>query len=167
MTNHRLKLLNEIGFHWAKHKGQVSWDHRYQELCEFHRKNGHCIVPTKYRENKALGRWVSTQRAQLKEWKRGDETFMTQERYDKLCALGFHFELLPSKKKSDDGSVNSNIVPQEESSTSAENNPQSDAIGISQQTDTSNVTQFTDVIGLTHDMDTMNLPYEKDKVSEV
>jgi hypothetical protein len=100
MTEHRLSLLDQVGFHWAKHKGQVSWDQKYKELWDFHHKHGHCNVPTKFRENSALGRWISTQRAQLKEWKRGEKTSMTQERYEKLCALDFQFERLASKKKS-------------------------------------------------------------------
>jgi hypothetical protein len=102
MTEHRLSLLDQVGFHWAKHKGQVSWDQKYKELWDFHHTHGHCNVPTKFRENSALGRWISTQRAQLKEWKRGEKTSMTQERYEKLCALDFQFERLASKKKSSD-----------------------------------------------------------------
>lgn len=102
LTDHRVKLLDEAGFQWAKHKGDVSWDQHYQELNEFYLQNGHCNVPTKYPENKSLGRWVSTQRSQMKKWKRGSYSLMTNERYEKLCKLGFHFELLPSKKKEAD-----------------------------------------------------------------
>ena len=102
MTDHRLELLDQAGFHWAKHKGQVSWDQKYDELCEFHQAHGHCNVPTKYRENSALGRWISTQRAQMKEWRRGEKTSMTQERYSKLCALDFQFERLKSNRKDGD-----------------------------------------------------------------
>lgn len=103
MTEHRLALLNQIGFHWAKHKGQVSWDQKYRELCDFYKKYKHSNVPTKYKENQALGRWISTQRAQLKEWKRGEKTSMTQERFDKLCKLDFQFERLTTKRRPEEG----------------------------------------------------------------
>ena len=43
MTDRRLALLDKAGFHWAKHKGQVSWDQKYQELKTFYEKNGKSI----------------------------------------------------------------------------------------------------------------------------
>jgi hypothetical protein len=55
-------------------------------------------VPTKYRENSALGRWICAQRSQRKKWKRGEKTLMTQERYDKLVALDFDFDPMASKR---------------------------------------------------------------------
>lgn len=91
MSEHRMALLDEMGFQWAKQKGQASWDEKYYALRDFFEKHGHCNVPTKYRDNSALGRWMSTQRFQWKEWKRGEKTSMTQERYEKLCALNFQF----------------------------------------------------------------------------
>jgi hypothetical protein len=92
MTKYRLAKLNEAGFSWAKQKGDVSWDSKYAELCAFRHKYGHCLVPTKYTHNTALGRWISTQRAQAKEWMQGRKTHMTKERYDKLRDLNFQFE---------------------------------------------------------------------------
>jgi uncharacterized protein YbgA (DUF1722 family) len=40
------------------------WHIQYEKLVEFHRKNGHCIVPKRYEQDKykALGRWVDAQR---------------------------------------------------------------------------------------------------------
>jgi uncharacterized protein YbgA (DUF1722 family) len=39
------------------------WNKQYEKLVEFQRKNGHCIVPTKYHmEDVSLGTWVSWQR---------------------------------------------------------------------------------------------------------
>lgn len=99
MTKHRLEKLDQAGFHWAKQKGDVSWENKYAELCQFHEKHGHCLVPTKYTENSALGRWISTQRAQAKVWLRGGKSNMTKERYEKLCALNFQFDRLCSKEK--------------------------------------------------------------------
>lgn len=55
LTDHRVNLLDAVGFQWAKEKGDASWDHHYKELHEFYLQNHHCDVPTKYTKNKALG----------------------------------------------------------------------------------------------------------------
>jgi hypothetical protein len=44
---------------------QTKWQAMYQQLLEFRSKYGHCLVPNRYRENQALGAWVSTQRRQV------------------------------------------------------------------------------------------------------
>jgi uncharacterized protein YbgA (DUF1722 family) len=54
----RKELLDELGFAW----GGERWHKHYGQLVEFKRKNGHCLVPQKYQEDVALGRWVITQR---------------------------------------------------------------------------------------------------------
>ena len=66
MTMDRVRALESIGFTWAKRKGQHSWDSKFDELVDYKRRKGHANVPTKFEENKALGRWVSTQRSQFK-----------------------------------------------------------------------------------------------------
>jgi hypothetical protein len=38
------------------------WNKQYEKLVEFKRKNGHCLVPSKYEEDKVLGVWAVTQR---------------------------------------------------------------------------------------------------------
>jgi hypothetical protein len=35
---------------------------KYEQLVEFKRTNGHCMVPLKYEQDKSLGIWVSNQR---------------------------------------------------------------------------------------------------------
>jgi hypothetical protein len=66
----RKTILDEIGFAW---KGECAplaggdrrdkkWNRQYEQLVEFKRKNGHCMVPSKYEQDKALGKWVSFQR---------------------------------------------------------------------------------------------------------
>jgi uncharacterized protein YbgA (DUF1722 family) len=65
----RKELLDEIGFAW---KGDVAcysfkpddklWQKQYEQLVEFKRTNGHCMVPSKYEQDMSLGQWVSTQR---------------------------------------------------------------------------------------------------------
>jgi len=46
----------------AKPKGVRAWQNRCGELYEYLAQNGNANVPTKYKKNRALGRWVSTQR---------------------------------------------------------------------------------------------------------
>lgn len=42
MTEEKLEALNNIGFVWAKRKGQHSWDTKYRELREYKKINGDC-----------------------------------------------------------------------------------------------------------------------------
>jgi uncharacterized protein YbgA (DUF1722 family) len=55
-------LLNEIGFVLRVPNSAPSWQQQYEKLVEFQRKNGHCIVPQKYEDDKFLGKWVAKQR---------------------------------------------------------------------------------------------------------
>ena len=74
ITPYKLQALEQIGFVWAKRKGQPSWDARFAELKAYLEKHGDCNVPTKYNANPALGRWVSTQRSQYKQFQLLSET---------------------------------------------------------------------------------------------
>lgn len=96
MTLARIAALEKLGFEWAKRKGDHSWNSKYQELIEYKQEYGTVDVPTKYDQNRALGRWVSTQRSQYKAWKHDQETHMTHQRYEKLVKIGFRFDMLSS-----------------------------------------------------------------------
>jgi hypothetical protein len=48
LTTYKLQALDEVGFVWAKRKGQASWDLKFSELMAFRAIHGHCNVPTKY-----------------------------------------------------------------------------------------------------------------------
>jgi uncharacterized protein YbgA (DUF1722 family) len=73
-TNDKLRvdregLLDEIGFVWKVdkcppplHTDDPKWKNQYENLVEFKRKHGNCLVPKEYPEDKSLGRWVSRQR---------------------------------------------------------------------------------------------------------
>lgn len=102
MTEDRMNALERLGFSWAKRKGDYAWNERFGELLEFKQQFGHVNVPTKYDANKALGRWVSTQRSQAKLFLQGSRSHMTQDRYDSLQGIGFNFDM--SNKKEDDTS---------------------------------------------------------------
>ena len=65
MTDQRKAMLDEIGFVWDA-LGQ-SWNAHYEELREFRKVNGHCVVP---RSNGRLGAWVEKQRVEYKRYLR-------------------------------------------------------------------------------------------------
>ena len=64
----RKDLLDDIGFVWKvdfalwKADSNLQWNMKYAKLLEFKRKNGHCLVPKGYQQDKSLGKWVSAQR---------------------------------------------------------------------------------------------------------
>jgi Helicase associated domain len=93
MTPSKLRALEEVGFTWAKRKGQPSWDKRFRELLQYKDEHGDCSVPTKYAANPALGRWVSTQRSQYKLYRSGAKTQMTEHRMRQLGAIGFRWNM--------------------------------------------------------------------------
>jgi hypothetical protein len=102
---YKIRALESIGFEWAQPKGEAAWMRRYQELVEYKNQTGDCEVPTKYASNKALGRWVSSQRAEYKLWRMMNQhhhdsstkaqpaasKLLTPERVSMLDALGFRW----------------------------------------------------------------------------
>ena len=91
----------------AKRKGQACWDKKYAELVEYKDQNGDCNVPTKFKERRALGRWVSTQRSNyFKRYKRKiegrpqeslkEEELELTKRVQMLNELGFVWRMAPT-----------------------------------------------------------------------
>jgi uncharacterized protein YbgA (DUF1722 family) len=69
MRQDRKDLLDEIGFAWENSEEAHSykpddklWHRQFEKLIKFKQKNGHCMVPSIYEQDKSLGPWVSTQR---------------------------------------------------------------------------------------------------------
>jgi len=116
----RKKLLNELGFVWrvdtAKWKADMivahipgedkKWHQQYDKLLEFKRKNDHCIVPTKYKENKFLGGWVSNQR------RLNTKKKMRQDRKELLDELGFVWNVydLAARSSTTDDNVRGLVI---------------------------------------------------------
>jgi len=88
MSQLRIDLLNEIGFEWAGEKRDKFWHDRYHELVAFRAKHGTSRVPEKYDAAPQLHTWVSLQRRQLKIYKEGRTTKLTDERIRLLHEVG-------------------------------------------------------------------------------
>lgn len=81
ISQNRINALESIGFDWDPFA--YDWEIHFDELKEFQRENGHCIVPRSYNAGHKLGRWVGKQRMNF-----ANKT-LSQDRIDRLNALGF------------------------------------------------------------------------------
>lgn len=70
----------------VKTKKLKSWKTRYDELCEYRKSFGNCLVPTNYCE---LGHWVHHQRQYYKMYTTGKKGPMTRAKIDALESVGF------------------------------------------------------------------------------
>ena len=68
-------------------KGQ--WSIKYEELCDYRRRFGNCLVHYTFKENLPLARWVKRQRYQYKLMMEGKPSTMTEERVKALDTIGF------------------------------------------------------------------------------
>lgn len=64
---------------------EKQWEELYARLIEYKEKNGHCLVPNRYKEDKQLGLWVSTQRRNY----RVKNPTLTSARIARLEEIGF------------------------------------------------------------------------------
>ena len=87
MSEERLQLLNDMGFIWDSHN--ASWEEKFTQLVEYHKSFGHCNVSGKQTEHRPLCIWVKCQRRQRKFMEKNQKSTMTQERIERLDALGF------------------------------------------------------------------------------
>ena len=75
---------------WSQLLTSLSLPFPQNELLQYRERFGNSHVPTKYKDNTALGRWVSTQRAEYKKYQEGNaKTFMTDEKIRRLESIGF------------------------------------------------------------------------------
>jgi hypothetical protein len=80
LTQNQLKRLNSLEFCWSPHAEQ--WEKAFSALQQFHRKNGHCVVPKSYETNGLkLGAWVS----KLRQRKQN----LTKNYIKRLNSIGF------------------------------------------------------------------------------
>lgn len=65
------------------------WAEKFDELVEYRKLHGHCLVPHTFKENLPLARWVKRQRYQYKLLQEGKASTMTCERVAALEGIGF------------------------------------------------------------------------------
>mmetsp|Transcript_20655 Transcript_20655/g.38639 ORF Transcript_20655/g.38639 Transcript_20655/m.38639 type:complete len:310 (+) Transcript_20655:81-1010(+) len=88
VDSHKSEQEQAKDFQIHSHQSE-KWYGRYLELCEFHRKHGHSVVPYNYKELPALAWWVKRQRNQYKRKQEGQHHTLTVERQQMLEALDF------------------------------------------------------------------------------
>lgn len=105
LTDERIEALKRAGFVWDSHSNV--WEERFNELCEFKKKHGHCSITfDKHRtSNRALASWVKHQRRQHKLAKLGEPSHMTPERIAKLERIGFQWSVKHGRKPVSEHSV--------------------------------------------------------------
>ena len=78
-----------------------SWQERFEELCQYKEKHGHCVVPQQY---PFLGQWVKRQRRAYTFIQDGKPptvgNSLTEERIAKLKDIGFVFLTRKRPRKS-------------------------------------------------------------------
>lgn len=100
MTPGRVKLLEAVGFVWAtRDPRHVPWETRFEQLKEYQKTNGHCLIPIGHKDNPQLSNWVSTQRQEYKLLLNGRKSRITNERIQKLNEIGFVWEAHRGGKK--------------------------------------------------------------------
>jgi superfamily II DNA or RNA helicase len=88
LPQNRLKRLDSIGFIWDQldHK----WDKHFAALVEYHKREGHTLVPVTHTENKvALGSWVRSLRS--------IRNNISAERLKRLNEVNFTWEVHASR----------------------------------------------------------------------
>jgi hypothetical protein len=86
LTEERRRKLEELGFEWQVRSN--AWDENYEKLRDYHRKHGHCNIPSDY-DDQSLYRFISVQRTQYKRLQNGESQRLTPTRIAKLKALDF------------------------------------------------------------------------------
>ena len=90
LTDERVLKLHSLGFEFDVHT--TGWEQKYEELCDYHERHGHCNVPASYTENQPLAIWVKRQReAHYKRFNQNLKSGMTDERIAALEKIGFSF----------------------------------------------------------------------------
>lgn len=90
MASWRRKLLSDLGFRFQFPPGRrlLSWDNGIKRLCFYRRRFGNCNVPSRWSEDRDLGRWVGHMRAVKKS--------LDVEKRQELDRLGFEWNPIRS-----------------------------------------------------------------------
>jgi len=75
------------------------WMVKFKHLKEFKAKNGHCDVPSRFKENPTLGKWCQHQRRNYKLFQSGARYSITKERIILLESVGFRWSVDNRRRK--------------------------------------------------------------------
>lgn len=90
INDERIARLDEINFLWSVNN--LNWQERYDELKEYYKAHGNCMVPARWIGNRPLARWVETQRRQHTLMKQNKPSQLTPERIKLLDELEFEWD---------------------------------------------------------------------------
>ena len=96
LAQERIQKLEKLGFVFddVRAQRQSEWNACFQELKAYKADYGDCLVPTRFKDNPFLGKWVSTQRVQYKKFQEDKKSSnITEERIQMLEEIGFVFKL--------------------------------------------------------------------------
>lgn len=96
---HRVAALEKAGFVWSADGAR--WDRRVEDLAEYRRKYGNCVVPYQYKDDRALAHWVHKQRREYRFYMQGRPSEMTEERIRHLDGMGFVWKVDKNRRGSD------------------------------------------------------------------
>ena len=85
------KLQALEGFQWEFRPPINPFEQWFEEYKEFQTKEGHCLVPQNYKDNRSLGKWVAKLRCEYKALREGKKSSLTPERLAQFEAINFEF----------------------------------------------------------------------------
>lgn len=88
LSDKQRSSLDSVDPSWHLTQYQRTWELRFQQLEAYVAEHGEPCVPISY-ENKALANWVSHQRKQYNKRQQGRPNDLTEERIQRLNAMGF------------------------------------------------------------------------------
>ena len=106
LADHRIELLDGVGFYWGVRRREAAWEARYAELQEFFSFNGHSDYRTRSGGNRPLGRWVTEQRRNYRLLQdgtlEGEEAILMRRRILRLEAVQFRWAMQRGNDDNDD-----------------------------------------------------------------
>lgn len=87
MTEEKIAALKSVNFDFDP--SETTWNLRIQQLMDYKKQYGDCMVPAQYEANPQLGRWVNTQRKYYKLYEDGLSSRISAKRIKQLNSLDF------------------------------------------------------------------------------
>lgn len=98
LSKDQAKLLSQLSLDDLNSRAN-SWSTRFDQLMEFKKQHGHCVIPCKYPLNQKLASWVGTQRRQYQLRAKGETSQITEERIKTLTKAGFEWTVSAARRE--------------------------------------------------------------------